>query len=66
MISFNLMTPYPGTDIYNNRNEYKISIEDPYRYEKADRYKKPIAWIDDISAQELVEIVKTAYLDYLT
>ncbi len=66
MISFNLMTPYPGTDLYNNRNEYKISITDPYRYEKTDRYKKPIAWIDDISAEELIDIVKMAYLDYLT
>lgn len=66
MISFNLMTPYPGTDIYNHRNKYKISIENPYWYEEVDRYKHPIAWIDDISAKELVDIVKMAYLNYLT
>lgn len=60
------MTPYPGTDLCNNWEKYGITIEDSYWYEKKDWFKKPIAWVWTISANRLVDIVKEAYINYLS
>ena len=66
MISFNLMTPYPWTEICEDNDKYWITIPNKYWYEKTDWYKQPIAWVWNISAEKLLELTKQAYINYLS
>lgn len=64
MISFNILTPYPGTEIYEQPEKNGIIIPDKLWYEKRNWPFIPIAGTTAISPEKLDMLVKNAYIEY--
>lgn len=65
MISFNILTPYPGTELYENPGKYGIIMPDRFWFEKKDWYEKPVSGTSAISPENLIGQVKKAYVEFL-
>lgn len=65
MISFNILTPYPGTALSDNPEKEGIIIFDKYWYEKKDWFKRPIATSKTITIEQLEKMVRLAYFEFV-
>jgi len=61
MISFNLLTPFPGTLLGDYPQKFGITISDKYWYEKKEYINKPIFGNKYLSPEELEKLQKWAY-----
>jgi len=66
MVSFNIMTPYPGTELYSEANKLGIIIPDKYWYEKKDWYNRPIAGTKEIPPEEMKDVLRGVYTNYFS
>lgn len=66
MVSFNLLTPFPGTDIWDNPEKYWIILKDPKWYEKNQNEIWQVCWNDNITPDELINLSKWAYENFLS
>ena len=64
MVSFNVMTPYPGTEFCSEADKLGITIPDKYWYEKKDWYKHPIAGTLQIQPDKMDTVLREVYLNY--
>jgi anaerobic magnesium-protoporphyrin IX monomethyl ester cyclase len=64
MISFNILTPYPGTEIYEQPEKNGIIMPDKLWYEKRNWPYNLITGTKRITPQRLRKLVKEAYISY--
>ena len=64
MISFNILTPYPGTELYEHPKKYGIVMPDLFWYENRDWVNVPIAGTESITPEKLEKLVKLSYIEY--
>ena len=62
-ISFNILTPYPGTDIFDNNEKYGV-VFDKLWYENRNWPYAAISGLNNLSSDKLGKLVKKAYIDY--
>jgi anaerobic magnesium-protoporphyrin IX monomethyl ester cyclase len=65
MISFNILTPYPGTSLADCPEKEGTIIFDKYWYEKEDWFKRPIATSETIDIKKLEKLVSFAYFNFV-
>ena len=65
MISFNVLTPYPGTLLYERPEEYGIVMPDPFWFEKADWFRHPVCGTKDVSPERLFRLAIEAYTEFV-
>lgn len=66
MVSFNIMTPYPGTELCSEANKLGIIIPDRYWYEKKDWYNHPIAGTKEIPPKKMNNVLREVYMNYFS
>ncbi len=66
VVSFNMMTPYPGTELHSEADNLGIIIPDKYWYEKRDWYKRSIAGTDLVKPEEIDKVLREVYFNYFT
>jgi len=66
MVSFNIMTPYPGTELHSEANKLGIIIPDKYWYEKKDWYNRPIAGTKEIPPKEMNNVLREVFMSYFS
>lgn len=54
MVSFNMLQPMPGTDIYTNPNKYGILMEDRFWFERDDWTKEPVSYTRELSKNDIL------------
>lgn len=66
MVSFNILTPYPGTPFGDNPEKFGILMNDQYWYEKKDNLKRNVAGNRNLSSEKLYQLANKAYQDFLS
>ena len=66
MVSFNILTPFPGTPLGDEPEKYGIKLIDKYWYEKISCSGKNISGNKKLSVRKLQEMGKWAYKEFLS
>jgi len=66
MISFNVITPYPGTELYNHPEKYGLVMPNKFWFENKRWFDLPVCGTEAISPERLKQLATETYLNYLT
>jgi radical SAM superfamily enzyme YgiQ (UPF0313 family) len=66
MISFNVLTPFPGTKLGDEPEKFGVQVVDKFWYEKQEYNNQLVAGSKNLSPNKLRELVHWAYEEFFT